>query len=286
MMLPVYYGFMITNIVIALLISLFLAHPSAKSSSNFKLVHLFILFTSVIEIVYLLSIGNTSVVEQAFFFSVITQLIWSCVLLYNTCQLEKELKINDGLQNELKKHQALYDEIKSLALSDALTNIANRRNFDMFLKTELHRAATLLKPVSLIIMDLDKFKIYNDTFGHLSGDKLLAQIGQILRHHARPSDLPARYGGEEFSIILPDVGLDEATLIAENLRQVVENSNFPDHCGSFTAKITASFGVATYDPQVLPKQPDVEKIISVADKALYKAKQQGRNRVFASVIFQ
>lgn len=284
-MLPVYYGFIYVNVTLALLVGLFIVYPPFKNSSNFK-IHLLIVLASVLEIGCLFCSQSASPILQAFLFSLMTQLIWSCILLHNAFQQTKQCQTISELQNELKKHQGLYDEIKSLALSDALTNIANRRNFDMFLKTELHRASSLQRPVSLIIMDLDKFKIYNDTFGHLSGDKLLAQIGQILRHHTRPIDLPARYGGEEFSIILPNVGIDEAAIIAENLRQVIEKSNFPDHSGSFNAKITASFGVATYDPQLLPKQPDVEKIISIADKALYKAKQEGRNRVSVSVIFQ
>ena len=288
-MLTVYYVLTATNIFIGILIGIFLILPITKSSSTFKIIHLFIISLSTAEIIYFIhssQINQQSILEQTFLLSIIIQIVWSCVLLYISFQFECNINKNLLLQQELEKHQQLYEEIKSLALSDALTNIANRRNFDMFLKTELHRAASLVQPVSLIILDLDKFKIYNDTFGHLSGDKLLAQIGQILIHHITPKALPARYGGEEFSIILPETNIENAVKIAESLRNTIENSNFPDHSGSFTAKITASFGVATYDPEILFKQPDAEKIISIADKALYKAKQQGRNRVFGSVIFQ
>ncbi|HEY3426764.1 MAG TPA: diguanylate cyclase [Negativicutes bacterium] len=183
----------------------------------------------------------------------------------------------------LEKAQ-LYIQVKSMALSDGLTGLANRRNFDMFLKTELRRAASLKRPLSLIMLDLDKFKIYNDTYGHPTGDKLLTQIGQILHNTVRSIDLPARYGGEEFSVILPECSGSEATAIAEKIRQIIEKEHFPDSIGTFNASITASLGVATYDPAMLITDPDMEKIIEVADKALYQAKQQGRNRIITSMV--
>lgn len=178
----------------------------------------------------------------------------------------------------LEKAQ-LYNQVKSMALSDGLTGLANRRNFDMLLKTELRRSASLKRHLSLIMLDLDKFKTYNDTYGHLTGDKLLAQVGQIIHHNIRSIDLAARYGGEEFSIILPECSASDALTIAEKLRSTIEMSHFPDSLGTFTASITASFGIATYDPAVTPHAPDSEKIISLADKALYRAKEAGRNRI-------
>lgn len=180
----------------------------------------------------------------------------------------------------------LYNQVKSMALSDGLTGLANRRNFDMFLKTELRRASSLKRPLSLIMLDLDKFKTYNDTYGHLIGDKLLAQIGQILHHTVRSIDLPARYGGEEFSIILPECSSSEATAIAEKIRKTIESSQFPDNFGTFSARITASLGISTYEPTLIPIMPDSEKIIAVADKALYQAKQTGRNRVVTTSVLE
>lgn len=181
----------------------------------------------------------------------------------------------------------LYNQVKAMALADGLTGLANRRNFDLFLKAELRRSFTLKRPLSLIMFDLDKFKHYNDTYGHLTGDKLLAQIGEILRHNVRSIDLPARYGGEEFSIILPECTNAEALAIAEKLRQIVEETHFPDNLGAFTARITASLGVATYDPAITSGGvPDMEDLIAWADKALYQAKQQGRNRVFNAPLVQ
>lgn len=173
----------------------------------------------------------------------------------------------------------LYNQVKAMALSDGLTGLANRRNFDMFLEAELRRATSLKRPLSLIMFDLDRFKSYNDTYGHLIGDKLLTQIGQILLQNVRGIDFPARYGGEEFSIILPECSNAEAVAIAEKIRQAVECSQFPDNRDSYTARITASLGVATYNPLLAPEPPTKEQIIAIADKALYRAKEEGRNRV-------
>ncbi len=178
----------------------------------------------------------------------------------------------------------LYNHIKSMALSDSLTGLANRRNFDMFLTIELKRAASLKRPLSLIMLDLDKFKRYNDSYGHVIGDKLLREIGQILQYNVRSIDLPARYGGEEFSIILPECSSNEAKFIGEKLREAIEFGNFPDDRGTATAKITASLGIATYDPSVAASPPAIEKFIEIADKALYQAKNLGRNRVVDNII--
>jgi diguanylate cyclase (GGDEF)-like protein len=178
----------------------------------------------------------------------------------------------------------LYNQVKAMALSDGLTGLANRRNFDMFLEAELRRAASLKRPLSLIMCDLDRFKTYNDTYGHLTGDKLLAQIGQILRQNVRGIDFPARYGGEEFSVILPECSSAEAITIAENIRQSVEISQFPDSQGGFSARITASLGIATFNPLLTPVPPSKDQIIAIADKALYQAKEAGRNRVMNATV--
>ena len=178
----------------------------------------------------------------------------------------------------------LYNQVRAMALSDGLTGLANRRNFDMFLNTELRRAATLKRPLSLIMLDLDKFKNYNDTYGHTVGDKLLTQLGKILQQTVRNIDLPARYGGEEFSIILPECSNREALSLAEKIRWAVESGQFPDSSGTFTARITASLGVTTYDPALGSSLPDIAGFVASADEALYKAKEQGRNRVINSNI--
>jgi diguanylate cyclase (GGDEF)-like protein len=194
------------------------------------------------------------------------------------CRLSFAALMAQQIALGLEKAQ-LYNQVKAMALSDGLTGLANRRNFDMFLEVELRRANSLKRSLSLIMFDLDRFKSYNDTYGHLTGDKLLAQVGQILRQNVRGIDLPARYGGEEFSIILPECSNAEAVAIAEKIRHSVEVSQFPDSQGSFSAHITASLGVATYNPLLASDPPSKEQIIAIADKALYRAKEAGRNQV-------
>ena len=156
----------------------------------------------------------------------------------------------------------------------------------MFLNTELRRAATLKRPLSLIMLDLDKFKTYNDTYGHPTGDKLLAQLGKILQQSVRNIDFPARYGGEEFSIILPECSNTDAMALAEKIRQAVESGHFPDNSGTFTARITASLGVATHDPSMGLPPLDIARFVASADEALYQAKNQGRNQVANATIIQ
>ena len=199
------------------------------------------------------------------------------------CRLSFAVLMAQQIALGLEKAQ-LYNQVKAMALSDGLTSLANRRNFDMLLEAELRRSTSLKRPLSLIMFDLDRFKSYNDTYGHLTGDKLLAQIAQILRQNIRSIDLPARYGGEEFSIILPECSNAEAMSIAEKIRQAVAISQFPDNQGSFSARITASLGIATYNPLLTQEQPSKEQIIAIADKALYRAKEEGRNRVNTATI--
>lgn len=285
-MLSVYPVVETASILLVIVTGFALLTKVSCSDSKFKCVHFGVLSFSIAELLYLCFVLPDAAHYRQAYFAIATQILWSCVYLYMSARTISLADDNAALRAELDKHLHLYEEIKSLALCDGLTNIANRRNFDMFLKTELGRAATLGRPVSLILLDLDKFKHYNDTFGHLTGDKVLAQVGRILRKSARPGDLPARYGGEEFSIILPDTKLGEAVAIAENLRRVIAADRFPAGGEAEHAALTASFGIASYDPSVLERAPDAEKIISIADKALYKAKQQGRDRVCGATIFQ
>ena len=129
------------------------------------------------------------------------------------------------------------------------------------------------------MLDLDKFKIFNDTYGHLIGDALLAKVGEILRHEVRSIDFPARYGGEEFCIILPECSSSECYKLAEHLRITIEKSEFVDNFSNLAAKITASLGIITYKPDEFSYTPEPAELILSADKALYEAKQQGRNKV-------
>ncbi len=130
-------------------------------------------------------------------------------------------------------------------------------------------------PVSLIIMDIDNFKKYNDTHGHPQGDEVLRRLCKILKKTVRRTDIVARYGGEEFVIILPETDRDNALIVAEKLRQEIEKTPFPNEETQPNGKITVSVGVATYPVDANSKT----NLIDVTDNALYEAKDGGRNRV-------
>lgn len=167
--------------------------------------------------------------------------------------------------------------IEHLTHADPLTDIPNRRCFDERIVLEWKRAARDKMPISLMMIDVDKFKNYNDTYGHPQGDVLLQAISKIFAATARrPLDVAARLGGEEFCILLPDTPAETAYAMAEKLRAQVEMARIPlSNSGSFTS-VTISIGVASLVPQ---EQSRMEDFIALADANLYAAKKAGRNRV-------
>jgi diguanylate cyclase (GGDEF)-like protein/PAS domain S-box-containing protein len=169
------------------------------------------------------------------------------------------------------------EQLKFIASMDGLTGIANRRHFDNILDLEWRRAIRSAKPLSLFIVDVDYFKNYNDTYGHLDGDSCLQKIAHTLRDSLRRAgNFVARYGGEEFAVILPDTDAEGAYLFAESLREKIENLNIEHKDSKIGKNVTVSIGVSTTVPK---KGSTHDKLISLADKALYEAKQGGRNRV-------
>ena len=156
------------------------------------------------------------------------------------------------------------------SLTDELTGLYNRRYLQAKLKEEKARADRYKRPLSILMADLDHFKVYNDTNGHQKGDELLAKIGALLRRRVREIDVVCRYGGEEFLIVLPETDGPQAELVADRLRAAVADAKL----GS-PSSMTISIGIATY-----PKDaPSPELAIMEADSALYQAKSAGRNRV-------
>ncbi|MBZ6397379.1 MULTISPECIES: sensor domain-containing diguanylate cyclase [Pantoea] len=168
--------------------------------------------------------------------------------------------------------------LQSLANSDGLTGVANRRYFDRRLYESLQQARVQGWPVSLILIDIDYFKHYNDTYGHVAGDECLKTVASILKNFAlRKNDLPARYGGEEFAIILPRYSSEEASKLARAIVEAVYRLNIPHLTSGLPAKrITLSAGCATQ--RGIAGQQALSDLIERADEALYRAKRKGRNR--------
>jgi two-component system cell cycle response regulator len=166
-------------------------------------------------------------------------------------------------------------ELERLAKIDSLTEVANRRYFDEYLEREWKRLAREAQPLSLILCDVDCFKLYNDFYGHPAGDRCLKEIAQAISHSARrPADLVARYGGEEFVIILPNTTLTGALKVANSIRQEVEQLKILHERSIVQPFVTVSLGVSSTIPH-----PELSRVtlIRVADEALYKAKNKGRN---------
>lgn len=182
-------------------------------------------------------------------------------------------QLNVELEQRVLERTAQLEELaqrfEALSLTDPLTGLANRRGCERRLDDEIRRASAFRTPLSVLMLDVDHFKAYNDDFGHPAGDEALHQLGMLLRRHARKVDMAARHGGEEFLVMLTDTDRDGALLLAERIRQVVEIESW-HHRG-----VTVSIGVAT----LARTHEDAASLIADADHALYAAKRCGRNCV-------
>ncbi|WP_426172688.1 diguanylate cyclase [Massilia sp. TWR1-2-2] len=189
-----------------------------------------------------------------------------------------------GLLHDITHHKRSETALQHAAMVDQLTQIANRRRFDSFLEQEWLRAIRSGQPLSLILLDVDHFKLYNDTLGHAAGDICLQQVAAALQSRAlRTTDLAARYGGEEFVLLFAETALDTAVVLAESIRAQVESLHLPHPRSSTSEWLTVSIGVAT----VVPTQFDrIEEFFVAADRMMYAAKDAGRNRVMAPVASQ
>jgi diguanylate cyclase (GGDEF)-like protein len=171
----------------------------------------------------------------------------------------------------------LNQALEVLASEDKLTSLANRRHFDQFLDVEFKRAKRLASPLSLILIDVDFFKRYNDHYGHLAGDECLRIIGQAIKHCVRrPGDMAARYGGEEIAVVMPNTDESGARKVAEAILSGIAAEQLA-HLSSPLGIVTVSLGVATYVTD--SSDPDEKALIGRADRALYAAKSQGRNQL-------
>lgn len=176
--------------------------------------------------------------------------------------------------NDVTERKRLERKLQEMATTDALTGLPNRRCFLERLQEHLELLARGVSPAaSLMMLDLDRFKNVNDTWGHAAGDQVLQQVACVMREQLRKIDIPGRLGGEEFAILLPGVGADEARISAERLRQVLANSPRTLSDGTRIEQ-TISIGIT----ELLSTDLDVKAPLSRADRALYQAKAEGRNR--------
>ena len=178
--------------------------------------------------------------------------------------------LRDLTQEKMAQHA-----LEQMALRDCLTGLANRRCFDDTLHAEWLRARCHGQPLSLLMVDVDHFKNYNDAYGHLGGDACLKRIASAISGELRANDLVARYGGEEFAVILPNQTLAGAASVAERIRCRVERLQVP-HNGARAQQVTVSIGAATSSAA---SDSSVSALIGIADAALYRAKHMGRNRI-------
>jgi diguanylate cyclase (GGDEF)-like protein len=184
-------------------------------------------------------------------------------------------RLREGREQLDAIHETLRtknEELERLSVTDVLTGISNRRYLMQRLADEQGRARRLGRGFSILMMDVDFFKKYNDTFGHQAGDEVLARVGAVLRQTIRAVDCAARYGGEEFLVVLPDTGMDGAVEVAERLRAKMAGQEFEG------GTVTLSVGVAAF-----PEHGETsETVVGAADAALYRAKREGRDRVVRS----
>jgi diguanylate cyclase (GGDEF)-like protein len=174
-----------------------------------------------------------------------------------------------------KKLENANQQLQRLACLDGLTQLANRRYFDQYLEREYKRATRDNNWLSLIMGDVDFFKAYNDTYGHVSGDDCLKKIAKaIQKAMKRPGDLAARYGGEEFACILPNTDAEGAVTVAKNIRQNIKELYIPHRASLTSSYVTLSLGISSMKP-LLNSKPS--RLIEIADEALYQAKQKGRD---------
>jgi diguanylate cyclase (GGDEF)-like protein len=191
----------------------------------------------------------------------------------NALALELERKV----QERTHELEAANKELTRLSNMDGLTQLYNRRYFDNMLKAEISRSQRLSSPISLLICDIDYFKRYNDTYGHLAGDDCIKAVADTIHQHSkRVSDVAARYGGEEFAVILPNTGAEDAQTIAETIRHAIELLKLPHGSSSVKSVVSISIGVGTMTPSIHTKP---SKLIGLADEALYESKSGGRDRV-------
>lgn len=206
---------------------------------------------------------------------------WESFEVELLCQLASQMAIAIQQSRLFRQLEEANRHLQRLASADSLTQLANRRYFDEYFEQEWQRMAREVMPLALILIDVDYFKNYNDTYGHQAGDHCLQQVASTINHIIRrPADLAARYGGEEFAIILPNTGVSGALQVAETIRSAVKSLGILHPNSQVAEYVTVSLGVASAVPQ--PASPvTAATLFATADRALYRAKAVGRDAVIS-----
>ena len=184
-------------------------------------------------------------------------------------RLKRVLKERDHTNERIR----MMEKLQKLAITDGLTRLYNSRSFYSQLEMEIDRVNRYQHPLTLLLLDIDHFKVYNDKFGHLEGDKVLVRFSQIIRSCLRTNDSAYRYGGEEFTVILPETASEEARTVAQRIRAALEAEPFSPMNGE-AVTVTISIGVTEYSAK-----EELTTFISRADQAMYCSKRSGRNKV-------
>ena len=189
-----------------------------------------------------------------------------------TKALEERLALS---KEEISNLQQSLEAIRAESLTDPLTGLGNRKYFDRSLETAVATAVATSEPLSLLMFDIDYFKSFNDSYGHLTGDQVLRLVGMSLKQSIKGQDITARYGGEEFAVVLPNTALRQALTVADHIRRAVMSKELKKKStGEILGRVTISVGVSMLKPG-----DDMDSLIERADACLYAAKRAGRNRV-------
>ncbi len=249
---------------------------------NPDLINIPIIFLSaknnIFDKVKAFQVGGIDYITKPFFLPEVLCRVETHLTIYRHKNiLAKEITEKIKVQKQL---ETANQQLQKLANLDGLTNIANRRYFDEYLSKEWNRLKREKLPLSLIMIDVDYFKLYNDTYGHLAGDDCLKKIAQTMDCVVkRPADLTARYGGEEFVIVLPNTTEEGAQQIAQQIAQQLSELAIPHQNSLIAKEITLSLGIASLIPDHNLSPFD---LIHLADQALFQAKKQGRNRIIVN----
>jgi diguanylate cyclase (GGDEF)-like protein len=220
--------------------------------------------TNQIPVIFITGLSSDEDEERGFFLGAVDYITKPFNKAIVKARVNTHIKIVDQMRT-----------IERIALIDPLTKISNRRGFDKLVNSEWSKAVKNQTPISFVIIDADKFKVYNDTYGHPQGDVLLQTIANVFKQSAPAPECAARWGGEEFVMLMPGFDMDEAFALAEKVRSAVEALVIPTEEGEVTT-ITVSIGLNSIVPQ---ENTAIGDFINQADQALYKAKESGRNRV-------